>query len=63
MLKHSKDYNKILYKYFDIPFNFKAPHETIINMLIEYDYKRNDINHTILFLELMHDQLIRYLDK
>lgn len=62
MLHLSKEYRKILYTKWGISQTYKPPIRDIIDMLKSYDYNRNDINQTVLFLELMHDLIIKNLE-
>ena len=63
MIHLSKEYKKLLFKHFDISQNWNPKINLLIDLLIEYDYKRNDLNETILFLELIHELLVNVLEK
>lgn len=63
MLHLSKEYQKLLFKHFDISQNWKPNVKTLIDLLKNYNYLKNDINQTILFLELIHELLVNAVEK
>lgn len=63
MIHLSKEYKKLLFKHFEISQNWKPKTNLLIDLLKNYDYLRNDINETILFLELIHELLVNTLEK